>query len=93
VVFSTRRDDGDFTRTYIAYFDAQGQGHRAFILPQRDPEYNLLLLKSYNVPELTRTAIPITQEQMNHVIRHTESELATYIDEVSPQNAELGDKK
>ena len=93
VVFSTRRDDGDFTRTYIAYFDAQGQGHRAFILPQRDPEYNLLLLKSYNVPELTRTAIPITQEQMNHVIRHTESELATYIDEASPQNAESGDKK
>ena len=80
MVFSTRRDDGDFTRTYIAYFDAQGQGHRAFILPQRDPEYNLLLLKSYNVPELTRTAIPITQDQMNHVIRHTEPEMATYID-------------
>jgi len=93
MVFSTRRDDGDFTRTYIAYFDAQGQGHRAFILPQRDPEYNLLLLKSYNVPELTRTAIPITQEQMNHVIRHTESELATYIDEEAPQNAQSGDKK
>jgi len=78
IVFSSRRDDGDYTRTYIAYIDAQGQGHRAFLLPQRDPEYNLLLLRSFNVPELTRSAIPITQEQMGHVILHTEAELATF---------------
>ena len=78
MVFSSRRDDGDYTRTYIAYFDRQGQGHRAFLLPQRDPEYNLLLLKSYNCAELTRDAVRLTQEDFNHVIRHTEAELATY---------------
>ena len=79
IVFSSRRDDGDFTRTYIAYIDAQGKGRKAFLLPQRDPEYNLLLLKSYNVPELTRNAVTISEEQMNHVIRFTEAELAKYI--------------
>ncbi len=78
IVFSSRRDDGDFTRTYIAYFDRQGQGHRAFLLPQRDPEYNLLLLKSYNCAELTRDAVRLTKEQFEHVIRNTEAELATY---------------
>ncbi|MBQ7495798.1 MAG: PD40 domain-containing protein [Bacteroidaceae bacterium] len=78
IVFSSRRDDGDFTRTYIAYFDRQGQGHRAFLLPQRDPEYNLLLLKSYNCAELTRDAVRLSEEQFNHVICHTEAQLATY---------------
>ncbi len=77
-VFSSRRDDGDYTRTYIAYFDAQGQGHRAFLLPQRDPEYNLLLLKSYNCPELTKNAVQVSTEQIRHLIYNTEAELATY---------------
>lgn len=78
MVISSRRDDGDFTRTYIAYFDKQGQGHRAFLLPQRDPEYNLLLLKSYNVPELTKNPVQISTEQFKHIIYHTEAELATF---------------
>ncbi len=78
IVFSSRREDNDYTRSYIAYIDANGQGHRAFLLPQRDPEYNILLLKSYNVPELTKNPIKITREQMEHIIRHTEAELATY---------------
>lgn len=78
IVFSSRRDDGNFTRPYFAYFDKQGQAHRPFLLPQRDPEYNLLLLKSYNVPELTRSAVRLSIEEMNHVVRHTEAEVAKY---------------
>ena len=78
IVFSSRREDGDYTRSYIAYIDDEGKGHKAFLLPQRDPEYNLLLLKSFNVPELSRNAIPFSQEQMNHVIRFTDAELAAY---------------
>nr|MCR5179834.1 hypothetical protein [Bacteroidaceae bacterium] len=78
IVFSSRREDGNYTRPYIAYFDRHGTAHRAFLLPQRDPEYNLLLLKSYNVPELTRSAVRVSVEQLNHVVRHTEAEVATY---------------
>ena len=48
------------------------------MLPQHDPEYNLLLLKSYNVPELTRSAVRVSIEELNHVVRHTEAELATF---------------
>ena len=29
MVFSSRRDDGSYTRPYIAYFDRNGQGHKA----------------------------------------------------------------
>ena len=64
MVFSSRRDDGSYTRPYIAYFDHNGQGHKAFVLPQRDPEQNLLLTKSYNVPELTRDAVPVSAEEL-----------------------------
>lgn len=78
IVFASRRDDGDFSRPYIAYFDQQGQAHRAFLLPQRDPEQNLLLLKSYNVPELTRTAVRVSIEKLNHIVSRTEAEVANY---------------
>ena len=78
IVFSSRREDNDYTRSYIAYIDRKGQGHKAFLLPLRDPEYNLLLMKSFNVPELPRNAISVSRSTMNHVILNTEAELATY---------------
>ncbi|WP_455587099.1 hypothetical protein [Bacteroides sp.] len=51
ILFSTRRDDGSYTRLYIAYFDKEGKAHKPFILPQEDPDYNSQLFKSYNIPE------------------------------------------
>ena len=68
MVFSSRRDDGSYTRPYIAYFDAQGRDHKAFMLPQQDPEQNLLLLKSYNVPELTKNAVPLSAEEITKTV-------------------------
>ena len=78
IVFASRRDDGNFSRAFIAYFDRDGQAHRAFMLPQRDPEYNTLLLKSYNVPELTKSAVQVSFETLKHVVYHTEAEAAAY---------------
>ena len=79
IVFASRRDDGNFSRVYISYFDRDGRAHRAFLLPQRDPEYNVLLLKSYNVPELTKSAVRVTTEELKHIVLHTEAETASYI--------------
>ena len=78
IVFASRRDDHNYSRVFIAYFDRDGQAHRAFMLPQRDPQYNTLLLKSYNVPELTKRAVQVSRETLNHVIYHTEAENAQY---------------
>ncbi len=77
-VFSSRRDDGSFTRPYIAYFDRNGQSHKAFMLPQEDPEYSLLLFKSYNVPELSRNAVPYTPEQFKSAIYEQQGTAVTY---------------
>jgi len=51
-VFSSRRDDGLFTRLYIAHIDGDGVAGKPFMLPQREPEhYYEALYRSYNVPE------------------------------------------
>ncbi len=79
IVFSSRRMDSNYTRPFITYFDREGKAHKPFVLPQEDPEQNILLLKSYNVPELTRDAVQITPEQLCRVIYDSEGEKATYI--------------
>ncbi len=68
IVFSTRREDKNFSRPAIAYFDKDGKPHKAFILPQEDPEYHQLFFKSYNVPELTKSAVKTTPEQLKKVV-------------------------
>lgn len=50
VVFSTRRDDGLYTRPYFAHFE-NGKFSKPFALPQMDAEYTTRLMKSYNIPE------------------------------------------
>lgn len=50
LMFASRRDDGNYSRVMMAYFDGEHLG-KAFVLPQRDPEHNLLRMQSYNRPE------------------------------------------
>ena len=52
LVFSSRRDDGLFTRPYFCYVDAKGTVTKAFMLPQRNPRrfYRGRFL-SFNVPD------------------------------------------
>lgn len=61
LVFVSRRDDGLYSRPYIAFIDKGGTAHKPFVVPQADPEYYLNSLKSYNVPEFI--AEPVTLER------------------------------
>lgn len=79
IVFSSRRMDGNYTRPFIAYFDKEGRAHKAFCLPQQDPRYNVLLLKSFNVPELTKDAVRISEQTLRECIYNTEGDNAKYI--------------
>jgi len=53
IAMESRRDDSNYTRLYISYFDKDGNEHKAFQMPERNPGKNLRLLKSYNRPEFT----------------------------------------
>lgn len=68
IVVASRRDDASYSRAYIAYFDKQGKSHKAFLMPQHDPRQNVWLTKSYNVPELTRDAVPVSPDDLKACI-------------------------
>lgn len=51
IVFTTRRDDGLFTRTYFCHFDREGKASKAFMLPPRNLSGHYDEVYSYNVPE------------------------------------------
>ncbi len=69
IVFSSRRDDGLYTRLYFSYFDQSGMLHKPFMLPQKDPGHNTALLKSYNVPELVKSRIQLDPRILAPVIK------------------------
>jgi len=69
VVFSSRRDDGLYTRPYIAYFDTTGKFHKPFILPQRNPVFYHSFLKSYNIPEFVRSQVMLNKRELYRLIR------------------------
>lgn len=61
IVFSSRRDDGSYTRSYLCYFK-DGQESKPFILPQESPERYLSLFKSFNVPEFMVKPVDISRQ-------------------------------
>ena len=63
ILFESRRDDGNYTRTYFAYFDKQGKVHKPFEVPAEDPEYFRLFLRSWSRPELMKEPVRITPRQ------------------------------
>lgn len=54
IVFSSRREDGQYSHLYFAHIDKNGVAGKPFLLPQRNPrEYYTESLHSYNVPDFT----------------------------------------
>ena len=51
ILFSSRRDDGSFTRLYLSYFDRNGKAHKPFVIPQQNPGFYQEFYRSYNIPE------------------------------------------
>lgn len=64
VLFSSRRDDGSYTRLYITHFDADGSFSKPFMLPQRDPVETLTTMRSYNVPEFTLEPVKVPMRKI-----------------------------
>lgn len=69
VMFTSRRQDGNYTRVYFAYFDRQGRVHKPFLLPQRRADDDLRLFKSYNVPELMVRPVAVDAVDLSRAIR------------------------
>ena len=58
IVFTSRRDDGLYTRLYMACVDDKGHFSKPFMLPQRHPkEYYSESIYSFNVPDFTKSKV------------------------------------
>jgi len=73
IAFSSKRQDGLFTRTYISYIDDNGKAHKPFVLPQRDPIYYDSLLKTYSVPELVNDRVRVSKSLLGRAARNKDS--------------------
>ena len=69
VIFSSRRDDGTFTRPFIAHIDKDGHATRPFELPMARPDAHRLSMKSYNIPEFMRGRVTITPQTFADILK------------------------
>jgi Tol biopolymer transport system component len=63
VMLSSKRVDTRYTRVFLAHWDGK-EFSKAFLLPQRDPEYNTQLMFSYNIPEFMLEPVDIPKDQL-----------------------------
>lgn len=68
IMCASRRDDGNYSRVYISYFDGK-KSHKAFLLPQKDPEHNAIRLKSYNRPEFMTEPVKQTINDFSNTVK------------------------
>ena len=70
LVFSSRRDDGLYTKPYFTHIDAEGHATKPFLLPQKDPtRYYKRLMKSYNLPAFTTGKVSVSKRGLTDVLR------------------------
>jgi hypothetical protein len=79
VVFSSRRDDGSYTRPFFTHIDADGKGSKPFELPQADPDYHRQFLKCYNIPEFMRGPVEVTPQAFASVLKASDGTPVKYV--------------
>ena len=72
-LFTSRSEDGLYTRVYFSHFGSDGQATKPFLLPQRDPrQYYRRLLYSYNTPDFTSRPVEINSRKTGRRIEDDE---------------------
>ena len=69
IVFTSRRDDGLYTKLYLAHINKDGRADKAFCLPQCNPmEYNAETIWSFNTPEFAIAPIGLDSGTLHRQI-------------------------
>ncbi len=69
IAFSSKRDYGVFTRSYLSYVDREGKVYKPLLMPQKDPEFYDSCLETYSVPELVTEPVKVTGEKLGRAVR------------------------
>ncbi|MFC2125422.1 TolB family protein [Bacteroidota bacterium] len=75
-LFSSKRLDGICSRPYISHVDENGKASKAFVIPQKDPEFYLKTTQSFNRPELMTGPVRIPAYKIRQLI-YSEPELVS----------------
>jgi len=73
-VFASKRDDGIYGKPYFCYIDSTGKASKPFVLPQNDPSVYDFMLKSFNIPELSKGPTPFDAKDIEQVYWNQEAE-------------------
>jgi hypothetical protein len=60
ISFVSNRRDRISALPYLAYFDTEGEAHKAFVLPQKDPAFFDTFIDTYNVVELVKSRVNVS---------------------------------
>jgi hypothetical protein len=69
LLYMTKRFDGRYSRLMMAYWDGE-KFHKPFLLPQKDPEDNTMLLMAYNIPEFISGPVVISNDEMAKLFKN-----------------------
>jgi hypothetical protein len=82
VVFSSRRDDGTYTRPFFAHMDKDGHGTKPFELPSADPNYHREFMKCYNIPEFMHGPVTIKPQTFADLLKG-DAQPVKYVNQLS----------
>jgi Tol biopolymer transport system component len=68
IVFSSKRYNNLYSSPHFAYFDAKGNFHKPFILPQKDPLFYETYLDNFNIPEFVKGKIDLNPIQIRDLL-------------------------
>ena len=72
-LFTSRRDDGLYTRVYFSSIDDEGRVTKPFLLPQRNPkDYYRHSLDSYNTPDFTSRPVDTNADEQRRRLESDE---------------------
>ena len=79
-MFSSKRDDGLFTRPYFSHIDSLGNASKPFVLPQENPLFYKICLEIYNVPEFVKEPVRMNPQTLAEAAFSKESALTANLD-------------
>ena len=68
ILFNSKRDDGITSRPYFAYFK-DGKVYKPFVMPQKNPNWNIEEINNINRPELSMGKIELNPKEIQKRIK------------------------
>lgn len=79
ICWASKRADRVYGRPYFAFVNEDGSTGKAFVLPQKDPDFYNSTLKSFNIPELYNTEECYDALDVSRIYRKMECEKLQYV--------------